>query len=116
MKIGIEANPGLLNEVAGKEKAKGLNRAALNKKKESAVAKSSYSVNLSPNVDSSAISKAKATAIAKATEPTRENRIQELKQRIQSGTYQVDSGKVADGILKEAIKDEVAKNPNALLV
>lgn len=49
-----------------------------------------------------------AHEIASNTSPIREDRVNELKAKIADGTYHIDSGKIADGILMEAVKDEVA--------
>ena len=53
-----------------------------------------------------------AFKIAQETNPIREDRVKELKEKIANGSYQVDSGKIADGMLKEAVLDELAKNPD----
>ncbi|TWW11534.1 negative regulator of flagellin synthesis [Planctomyces bekefii] len=50
----------------------------------------------------------KALDIARGTPDIREDRVAALKKQIQDGTYQVDSGKIADGMLREAIKDHLA--------
>ena len=50
----------------------------------------------------------KAFEIAKQTPATRADKIKALKAQIESGEYKVDAGKVADGILLEAIKDHVS--------
>jgi negative regulator of flagellin synthesis FlgM len=52
----------------------------------------------------------KAAAIARNTPDVREDRVTALKAQIDAGTYQVDSGKIADGMLREAIKDHIARN------
>lgn len=52
----------------------------------------------------------KALDIARDTPDVREDRVAALKKQIQEGTYQVDSGKIADGMLREAIKDKLAEN------
>ena len=38
-------------------------------------------------------------------EPDRQARVQELAQQVQSGTYQVDAGKVADKMMTDLLKD-----------
>ncbi|MFK7873924.1 MAG: flagellar biosynthesis anti-sigma factor FlgM [Oligoflexales bacterium] len=50
----------------------------------------------------------KAYDIAMATPDVREYKIASLKEKIKNGTYKVDAGKVADGMLREAIKDKIA--------
>lgn len=69
-----------------------------------------YNVNLSPAAKQLSQDRAKAMEIAQQTSPIREDRISELKAKIQSGEYKVDSGKIADGILLEAVKDQLALN------
>lgn len=46
--------------------------------------------------------------IAKNTDPVRNERVEELKKKIANGTYQVESGQIADGMLMEAVKDELS--------
>jgi len=50
----------------------------------------------------------KALEIAMATPDVREDKVADIKKRIAEGTYQIDSGKIADGILREAIFDHLA--------
>ncbi|MFK7824978.1 MAG: flagellar biosynthesis anti-sigma factor FlgM [Oligoflexales bacterium] len=71
---------------------------------------SSYDVDLSSKSRAMRSQHKKAYDIAKATPGVREKKIAELKAKIQNGTYQVDSGKIADGILKEAIRDHLASS------
>lgn len=79
-----------------------------NKSESAAKAANSYGVNLSSEARQMADAHAKALDIARNTSDVREERIAELRNRIKSGQYKVDSGKIADGMLNEAIKDEVA--------
>jgi len=51
----------------------------------------------------------KAFEIAKSTPDVREDRVAELKARIADGKYEVDSGKIADGMLREAVKEKLAE-------
>lgn len=51
----------------------------------------------------------RALDIARNTPDVREDRVAALKKQIQEGTYQVDSGKIADGMLREAVKDHLAE-------
>jgi anti-sigma28 factor (negative regulator of flagellin synthesis) len=37
--------------------------------------------------------------------------VQELKNRIQSGNYKIEPDKIADGMMREAVRDELAKRP-----
>lgn len=54
----------------------------------------------------------KATEIARNTPDVREDRVRELRERIQSGQYQVDATKIADGMMREAILDKLATMPD----
>ena len=56
-----------------------------------------------------------ARAAVESTPDIREDKVADLKSRIASGQYQPDAGKIADGIAREAIKDELAKNPDVAL-
>jgi negative regulator of flagellin synthesis FlgM len=49
----------------------------------------------------------KAKQIAQNTPDVREDKIAAIKERIQNGTYQIDSGLIADGLLREAIRDHL---------
>lgn len=53
----------------------------------------------------------KALAIARNTPAIREDRVSALKSQIQNGSYKIQSDKIADSILVEAIKDEIATKP-----
>jgi negative regulator of flagellin synthesis FlgM len=67
-----------------------------------------YGVELSDKGKSRAAEQKKAFDIAKNTPDIREDRVAELKAKIQAGTYEVDSGKIADGMLREAIMEHLA--------
>ncbi len=69
-----------------------------------------YDVNLSPQAKQMAEARAKAFDIAKNTPEVREEKVAELKKRIQSGNYQVDSTKVADGMMREAIMQALTES------
>ena len=66
-------------------------------------------VQISEGAKSRAEAQQKALEIARGTPDIREDRVASLKKQIQDGTYQIDSGKIADGILREAIKDHLAE-------
>lgn len=55
----------------------------------------------------------KAVDIAMKTPDVREDRVAALKSQIDAGTYKVDSGKIADGIVREAVKEHLASDMNA---
>ncbi len=68
-----------------------------------------FAVNLSTQAKDLAVTRQKALDIARATNPIREDRVAELKSQIQRGEYKVDPGKIADGMLTEAIRDKLAQ-------
>ncbi|MCB9228060.1 MAG: flagellar biosynthesis anti-sigma factor FlgM [Deltaproteobacteria bacterium] len=69
-----------------------------------------YQVNISPESVRRQEEQQKAYQIAQDTSPTREDRIEHLKHKISSGNYKIDSGKIADGILREAIREYLANH------
>lgn len=69
---------------------------------------SGINVNISARSKELADARKKALDVARATPAVREDRVAELKAKINDGTYQVDSGKVADGIMREAIMDHLS--------
>lgn len=71
-----------------------------------------FSVNLSKKAKDVAAAREKAMGIAMATNPVREDRVKEIQAKIKNGTYQVDSGKIADGMMIEAIRDKLANTPD----
>lgn len=75
------------------------------------VDKGDFNVNLSPEAKSMAEARKKALDIAKSTPDIREDKVADFKRRIESGEYNPSAENIADGMLREAIKDEVAKNP-----
>ena len=68
-----------------------------------------FSLSVSSKGKEIAEAHAKALEIAKNTPDIREDKVEEFKRRIASGEYEVDSAQVADGMLREAIRDELAK-------
>lgn len=76
---------------------------------ETATPSGGFDVNLSPAAREKAKAFQKALEIARNTPDIREDRVAEIKKKIQDGTYQVDSGKIADGMLMEAIRDKVSE-------
>lgn len=69
---------------------------------------SDYSVSISQDVREQQAAHQKAFDIAKNTSPVRESKVADIKARIQNGTYEIDSGKIADGMLREAVKEHLA--------
>lgn len=72
-----------------------------------------YEVDLSGGGKDIQEARNRAAQIAKDTSAIRQEKIDAIKEQIKNGTYQVDSGKVADGILKEAVREELAKREAA---
>jgi negative regulator of flagellin synthesis FlgM len=70
-----------------------------------------FDVEISSKGKERAQSMQKAFDIAKNTPDVREDRVKQLKEQIDNGTYQVDSGNIADGMLREAIKEQLAESP-----
>ena len=75
-----------------------------------AVGKGDYGVDVWGKGRDIAQARAKATEIARSTPDVREDRVAELKKKINDGTYEVEPEKIADGILREAIRDHVASD------
>lgn len=76
--------------------------------KESFKPNKNFNVNLSKEAQELLQARQNAMSIAKSTSPIREDKIADIKARIDAGTYKVDAGKIADGMLMEAIKDKVS--------
>lgn len=68
----------------------------------------SYGVQLSSKALEMAEARNKALGIAQATSAIRQEKVDSLKKRIADGSYEVDAGRIADGIAAEALKDHVA--------
>jgi negative regulator of flagellin synthesis FlgM len=47
-----------------------------------------------------------ASKLAQAFPDVREDRVAEIRNQIESGTYRIDAGKIAAAMLKEALSDE----------
>jgi len=67
-----------------------------------------YDVALSPQAREMAESRHKAMEIARNTPDVREDRVAELRKKVREGKYKVNAEGIADGMLKEAVRDEVA--------
>ncbi len=85
------------------EKSKSLDKSGVNN-----TTKSDYGVNLSSKAKDLAEARGRALEIARNSPDVRENKVAELRERIRSGSYKVDPKKVADGMMQEAIKDQIA--------
>jgi negative regulator of flagellin synthesis FlgM len=71
-----------------------------------------FDVDISEKGKEKALAMQKAFEIAKNTPDIREDKVQKIKDQIKNGTYQIDSGNIADGILREAVKEHLAENPD----
>jgi len=94
-------------ETAKAEEAKALFGVKAPTKKTAAT---NYDVNISTSGKERAEAFSKALDIARKTPDVRADRVADLKQRIAAGKYHVDSGKIADGMLREAVKDHLAES------
>lgn len=56
-----------------------------------------------------------ARQIVDTTPDVREDKVAKFKAMIERGEYKPDASKIADGILSEAIRDELSKNPEVAL-
>jgi len=72
-----------------------------------------FGVQLSDSGRKRAEEQKKAFEIAKNTPDVREDKVAAIKAKIQAGTYEVDSGKIADGMLREAIMEHLATNKDS---
>lgn len=70
--------------------------------------KSQFGLDISPKAREISDSYRKAGEIARNTPDVREDRVAAIKQKLADGTYEMDSGKIADGIMREAILDHLA--------
>lgn len=66
-------------------------------------------VALSASAKELAEAHAKALDIALNTPDVNEKRVEELKKKIQDGTYKINAAGIADGILKEAVLERLAE-------
>ncbi|MEY3901391.1 MAG: hypothetical protein RL189_697 [Pseudomonadota bacterium] len=56
-----------------------------------------------------------ARQVVESTPDVREDKVAKFKAMIERGEYKPDAGKIADGILSEAIRDELSKEPEVAL-
>ena len=56
-----------------------------------------------------------ARQVVDSTPDIREDKVAKFKSMIERGEYKPDAGKIADGILAEAIRDELSKEPDVAL-
>ena len=72
-------------------------------------ASTSYDVSLSTKAQEMRRAYEKALQIAMTTPDVREDKVAEWKERLKNGNYQVSSENIADGLLKEAMKDHLTQ-------
>lgn len=72
---------------------------------------SASGVNISPRAKEMALAK----KVVENTPDIREDKVAKYKQMIAKGEYKPDSAKITEGIVREAIRDELSKNPDAIL-
>ena len=68
-----------------------------------------YDVQISPQAKAKADEYQKALGIAKRTPDIRSDKVDAIKKQLAAGTYEVDPGRIADGIAREALRDHVAE-------
>lgn len=107
-KIGPNVSPALTGNTTI-QKTKGVQAEADAKKIKAKASEGDYNVNLSGRAKEMQEARAKALDIARKTPDVREDKVSELKRKIESGDYKVSSENIADGILREAIRDELSK-------
>ncbi|MFZ9518991.1 MAG: flagellar biosynthesis anti-sigma factor FlgM [Silvanigrellaceae bacterium] len=56
-----------------------------------------------------------ARQVVDSTPDVREDKVAKFKSMIERGEYKPDAGKIADGILSEALRDELSKDPEVAL-
>lgn len=72
-----------------------------------------FGVQLSDSGKKRAEEQKKAFEIAKNTPDIREDKVAAIKAKMQAGTYEIDSGKIADGMLREAIMEHLANSKDS---
>lgn len=116
-KIGPNVSRGLANtgNAGNVSKTKEAQAEADAKKVEKKGTEGDYNVNVSGKAKEMNEARMKALDIARNTPDVREDKVAELKSKIQSGEYKVSAENIADGILREAIKDELSKGKPELV-
>lgn len=100
--------PAKTNEAGEAAKAKAVVPTAYTNAATTDMKRDSANVQISTTAKDRADAQKRAFDIAKATPEIREDKVADIKARIQNGTYQLDSGKIADGMLREAIMEHLA--------
>lgn len=101
-----------LSTVAAQDaaKAKGASAAQNNPAAPAKSVETKPNVNISAGARDRTEASARALDIARNTPDIREDRVAMLKKQIEDGSYQIDSGKIADGMMREAILDHLAES------
>lgn len=73
-------------------------------------AKNGYDVEISKESQKVKDQFEKSLKIALATSDIREDRVAKIKAKIDKGEYSIDTGKIADGLIKEAIYEQMSLN------
>lgn len=68
-------------------------------------------VNISPRAKEMALAK----KVVENTPDIREDKVAKFKEMIANGQYKPDAAKITEGIVREAVRDEIAKNPDQIL-
>ncbi|MDD9950734.1 MAG: flagellar biosynthesis anti-sigma factor FlgM [Zetaproteobacteria bacterium] len=110
MKVDSRARPAVsaeLGATANVEKGEAAKKSSQTANKRNA--QGSYSVRLSDAVKNKQKAFEDSLRIAQNTEPTRPERIQALKEQIATGTYNPDAEQIAQGMLREAMREKLAE-------
>lgn len=67
------------------------------------------------SISSRAKEMAAANRVVRETPDVREDKVEHFKKLIANGDYKPDAGKIADGIAREAIRDELSQDPEVAL-
>lgn len=105
--------PGGTAATAGTEKtarAKKAGEAAAAGSTAKDLGKQDWGLDISPKAKEMSDAYKKAGEIARATPDVREDRVAAMKKKLAEGTYEVDSGKIADGMMREAMLERLASD------
>ncbi len=100
-----------LKDVSEAQSAQRSQNAQAGYSKASAARNTAAEVNISPKAREMAL----ANRVVKETPDVREEKIAQLRKMVQDGEYKVDAGRIADGMLREAMKDEISRRPEVAL-
>lgn len=111
MNLPVGQNPAGEAKKADSVQATRVATNAYAKSAQSAAAQPAANVQISPRARELNM----ARQIVDATPDVREDKIAKFKGMIERGEYKPDASKIADGILAEAIRDELSKDPEVAL-